>query len=103
MIILEETTKAKKVVSSAENYTFLFSQDKALASAGDYHNNINIGCNNNTRGGRNNGRGGHGRERHNDRGEGRSQLQQQQWFPPINISHGYIHGNHGHLHNVHIR
>jgi len=81
MIILEETTKAKKAATTVDNSVFLTSHDDyASASTGNNRNNNNNNSHgSNPRGGRNNGRGGRGRGRSN--GRGRSQPQQPAWFP----------------------
>ncbi|XP_024630933.1 uncharacterized protein [Medicago truncatula] len=79
MIILEETAKAKKAVTTVDNSVFLSSHDDAFASAGNNRNNNNKSRGSNPRGGRNNGRGGRGWS--NGRGGGRSQPQQPLWFP----------------------
>jgi len=79
MIILEETTKAKKAANSISNSVFVSSLDDNAASITpsqqcNHRNNNNSGAG---RGGRNNGRG---RGRNNGCGGVRSQPQQHQWL-----------------------
>lgn len=100
MIILEETAKAKKEVTSLDNSSFLSSRDNILASAGHNLNNNYSGCDNSARIGQHNSWGRTGEDtlvkvevslsRNNNTGLHLS----------ISNSRGHIHGNHGKIHHV---